>query len=537
MKTCQRILLCISSSVLLSFGWYERGSGLILLVGLIPLLFVEEDVASRKHKGVNRAVYLYASLTLLIWNILTTWWIKNASFAGLLAAVLVSTFYMALPVMLFSICKRIMGRIPGYAALIIFWLAFEYAYNHGEISWPWLTLGNGFLFSIRLIQWYEITGVFGGSMWILLVNILLYEVFRKYRKGISINNQLFSVTVTVCIILLPVTYSLIRYHTYEEKTDPREIVVVQPNIDPYMKFNDIPPLEQTRIQLLEAAKMVTPETDYVVCPETSIMDDIWIGQFAYVPDFRMVKTFVMQHPRIKYVVGIMCRKRYTASDRTPTSSPIGNTGYYFDTFNSAIQIDSTDFIPIYHKSKLVIGVEKMPYPQYFKILEPLTLQLGGTFRSEGTQQERTVFSAPGDNLKIAPVICYESVYGEFVGDYIKKGANYIFVITNDGWWGDTPGHRQHNALSSLRAIETRRSVARSANTGISCFIDQRGDVLRELTWWKRGALRASINLNRKMTFYVKYGDYIGRLSFYLAVLLLILLSFNRLGSVLKKRSS
>jgi apolipoprotein N-acyltransferase len=534
MKTSHRILLCLSSSLLLSFGWYEWGSGLVLLFGFMPLLFVTEDILEGGRGHTNSTVYLYTSLSLLIWNILTTWWIKNASLAGLLAAVLVSTFYMALPFMLYSIVRIKMGRTPGYAALIIFWLAFEFAYYHGEISWPWLTLGNGFLYDIKWIQWYEYTGVFGGSLWVLVVNILLFEIIRNYRKGVLLRQQKIQLIAVLILIVLPMIFSLIRYYTYKEIRDPREIVVVQPNIDPYMKFIDIPPPEQTRIQIDEAAKQITPETDYVVCPETSIMDDIWVGQFAYVPDLQMVKAFVMRHPRIKYVVGIMCHQRYTASERTPTSSPMGNSGYYYDSFNSAIQIDTSNYIPIYHKSKLVVGVEKMPYPQYFKILEPLTLRLGGTFRSEGTQKERAVFSAPGDSVKIAPVICYESVFGEFVGDYIKKGANYIFVITNDGWWGNTPGHRQHNALSSLRAIETRRSVARSANTGISCFINQRGDVIQELTWWKRGAIRGKLNLNRTMTFYVKHGDYIGRIAFYMAMPLLLLLIVFRFRRIQRK---
>jgi len=162
----------------------------------------------------------------------------------------------------------------------------------------------------------------------------------------------------------------------------------------------------------------------------------------------------------------------------------------------------------------------MPYPQYLKFLKKLTLRLGGTFRSLGIQEEREVFTSSEDSIRIAPVICYESVYGEYVGDYIKAGANYIFVITNDGWWGNTPGHRQHNALSTLRAIETRRSVARSANTGISCLIDQKGDIISRLPYWERGALIGEINANDRLTFYVQHGDFIGIISFYITLILL-----------------
>jgi len=517
MKFTTKFLLSVLSGFLLSLGWYEWGSGLFLFSGLIPLMFVEEYVPSGK-KGAEKQVFLFASLSFFVWNILATWWIKNASLAGLAAAVIVTAFYMSVPFWLYSITKRKWGRYIGYASLIIYWIAFEFAYNHGEISWPWLTLGNGFLFNTRLVQWYEYTGVFGGSLWILLMNILIFDGVRRMiiRKPVK---QLRWLTFSAfLLIVVPMAFSFIRYKTYEEEKNPREFVVVQPNIDAYIKFIDMPQIEQTKIQIAEAAKLTRESTDYVIAPETSISGRFWIDRLDHIPDLQMIREFQKPFPKLKYVVGIYCYERYNSyAEATKTARPMGNTGYYYDTHNSAIQLDSTPYIPIYHKSQLVTGVEKMPYKWLFKPLEKLTLQLGGIFRSHGIQEEREVFEAADDRVKAAPVICYESVFGEYVGDYIKKGANVIFVITNDGWWGDTPGHRQHNALSCLRAIETRRSIARSANTGISCFIDQKGDVLQKLTWWKRGAIRDQLNLNEKITFYVKHGDYLGRMMFILAI--------------------
>jgi len=164
----------------------------------------------------------------------------------------------------------------------------------------------------------------------------------------------------------------------------------------------------------------------------------------------------------------------------------------------------------------------MPYARYLKFLEPLTLKLGGTMRGWGTQEERTVFFSAKDSTGVAPVICFESVFGEFVTEYVRNGANLIFVITNDGWWGDTPGYHQHNAYSCIRAIETRRSVARSANTGISSLINQRGELLQELGWWKRGTVKGTLNANDRLTFYVKNGDYIGRSASFFSLLITLL---------------
>ena len=98
------------------------------------------------------------------------------------------------------------------------------------------------------------------------------------------------------------------------------------------------------------------------------------------------------------------------------------------------------------------------------------------------------------------------------------------IITNDAWWGDTPGYRQHLRYASLRAIETRRSIARCANTGISAIIDQRGNIIERTPWWEKSAIRGSINMNDEITYFVKTGDVPGRLCtavFSLLVLALI----------------
>ena len=161
----------------------------------------------------------------------------------------------------------------------------------------------------------------------------------------------------------------------------------------------------------------------------------------------------------------------------------------------------------------------MPFPKLLAPLESFALNLGGTFGSLGTEKE--AHNLIDNNLQIAPVICYESIYGEYVASYVQKGADFIFILTNDGWWADTPGYRQHLAYGRLRAIETRRSIARSANTGTSCYINQRGDVILPTEWWKNDAIVSSINTNQEITFYTKHGDFIGRISAAIAVLLLL----------------
>jgi apolipoprotein N-acyltransferase len=114
---------------------------------------------------------------------------------------------------------------------------------------------------------------------------------------------------------------------------------------------------------------------------------------------------------------------------------------------------------------------------------------------------------------------------------VQKGAELLFIITNDGWWKDTPGHKQHNSFASIRAIETRRSVARSANTGISSFINQRGEIIQQSAWWKVDTLKATLNKNRVKTIYVQWGDFFYRFLSMLAAVFILAIIVIRIRSL------
>ena len=229
------------------------------------------------------------------------------------------------------------------------------------------------------------------------------------------------------------------------------------------------------------------------------------------------------------VLGINGFERYTSQDASITArmeiiprlpSKTSDTLFY-DIYNTALQIDSSLQLPYYHKSKLVPGVERMPYPQFIKFLGDKAIALGGIEGSLGTQKERTVFYNK-DSVGIAPVICFESVFGEYVSDYVSNGAELIFIITNDGWWGNTSGYQQHCLYGKLRSIETRRSIARSANTGISCFINQHGDISQPTEWREDAVLNATLLANDDKTFYVEFGDYLARVALWISGFLILM---------------
>jgi apolipoprotein N-acyltransferase len=520
-------LLALLSALLLSIPFYTWGTGFLLMVAFVPLLFIEDEIAGRKSRRAKKdrkgKVIGYALISSMLFVALTSWWIWYATWTGPVAAIIVTGSYMTLVFVLFHHTRRRLGDRLGYPSLVFYWLAFEFLYLRAEINFPWTMLGNGFAKEVWTIQWYEWTGVLGGSLWALVMNILIFKLMKGWRSKPSFNANRSRLGWAIAVLIIPVIISLVRFISYEEKDDPYEMVVLQPNIDPYLKFNDLTQDQQNQYLLQVADSLVRPETDYVIGPETFINNRVWLSSIDRHPDILKLKDFMKDFPGTNMVIGASTYKLYTdPSEFTSTSKPYRMGENRYDYFNTAFQLDKTGEIPYYHKSMLVVGVEKMPHTQLLGFLEKLVVNLGGTMRGNGTQEFRETFASPQDGTLVAPVICWESIFGEYVTDYVSEaGAHFLFVITNDGWWKDTPGHKQHNTYARLRAIETRRSVARSANTGISSLIDQRGVELARIGWWERSGLRGTLNKNDKITFYVKHGDYLGRIAVLLTVILLL----------------
>ncbi len=500
------------SSVLLCAAWPDWGFSPLLFVAFIPLLLMQQTV-STDNRLRARHLYMYAFVAFLIWNVVCTWWVWISSAGGSVMAMVSNSLLMALTFLVFHKIKRFLPVRIGSFALIPVWVSFEFLHHYWDISWPWLTLGNGFADSPALIQWYEYTGTFGGSIWVLLINVLLFECWSNRNTWMrEWPKRLVWWSTTAVLLFIPIVISLVQYSRFDvtaNRTYGLNVVVVQPNIDPYVKFNsDF--RGQLEVMLKLAESKMDSTTDYVVMPETALVEDIWEHQLEFSTSVRMLRDFQKKYPRVKIVTGASTAKIYEEGDKlSATARKFKNMPGSFDSYNTALQIDSMPEVQIYHKSKLVPGVEKMPFPAILKPLENFAIDLGGTSGSLGMQDDREIFVAPKKGQgKIAPVICYESIYGDYVGDYVRLGADFIFIITNDGWWGNTPGYRQHLRYGRLRAIETRKSIARSANTGISCFINQRGDIEQATAWWVETAIKQRIYSTQGETFYTRYGDYL-----------------------------
>lgn len=529
-------LLSLLSGVLFFLSWPPYGIPFILFIAFVPLLLIEHEYSSRGATGKRTSLFGLSYLAFFIWNITTTYWVCNASLSGGVMAIFSNSFIMAAVVWLFHLVKvRLLAldfRLQtSNLVFAIFWLGYEFFHHSWDLTWPWLGLGNAFASAPSFIQWYEYTGTCGGALWVLAVNLMILSLIKNGSPLLAADKR--KVLKIGLVVFLPAIISLVMYYSHSEKENRVNIVVVQPNIDPYSeKFSGMNYEEQLEKMLALAAQKVDSTTEYLVFPETALTESIWENDLEMTASMVRLKTFLKPFPKLKIVVGAATWYLYEEGEKiSVTARKFTQQEGYYDAFNTGMQVDNSDSIQIYHKSKLVPGVERMPYPAVFGFLEKLTIDLGGTAGSLGIQEERSVFTSPlaplsqrrgeGGEVAIAPVICYESIFGEFVTGYVKKGATSIFIITNDGWWGNTSGFKQHLMYGGLRAIETRRSIARSANTGISCFINQRGDILQATEWWVPDVIKGSINQNTKETFYVRYGDLIWRVCFYVSIIMLL----------------
>jgi len=531
MKRSLRIVLSLVSGILLSLAWLGF-PGWILFVALLPLLFLDDFFVNEKENYRGVSFFGHALLAFFIWNLVTTWWIMHASPAGAATAIILNSFFMALIWWLGHTARRRFSKNLGYLALIVFYLSFEFLHYHWDIEWPWLTLGNGFANNVKMVQWYEYTGVFGGSLWVLTVNILIYKILKKLVKKESFRHFLIEWISLAFIMLLPLSLSFGMYFNYSEEKNPKEIVLVQPNVNPYSESYTVA-AEKKKLQKFIglARKEAGNNTDFIVGPETVFerYPEWEVSRIEYLQAYRELNNLIQGYPEAELMIGLSSSKIYGPGEK-PSETARSMNGTSYDVYNSALFINRAGESQLYHKSILVSGVEKVPYMKYLGFLKNLIIDLGGTSGNLGRQDEPTNFIA-SDGTEIAPAICYESIFGEYMTEFVRNGAGFIFIITNDGWWKDTPGYRQHLSFARLRAIETRRSVARAANTGISAFINQRGDILRQTDWWEDAVIKGTLNANNRITFYTQQGDYLARIASFLSVLLLLWLLTEKLRGI------
>ncbi len=515
----RNIFLALTSGLLLGQPWSVSALFLVIFIAWVPLLLLEEKVRHHKNPYV---IFNYAFVSFLLWNIIATWWLVRPQVVGAIFIIVANSLLQALVFGLASRIRVLLG-IPLLIPLVLIWMGYEHFHLNWDLAWPWLNLGNALATAPKLIQWYELTGVRGGTLWILLVNFAAFQIYDTYRK-----NGLASIApigaVTLLLILVPAVGSYLIFQNFDENGERVDFALIQPNLDPYTEKFDPQNYEQHVQAFFKTADaLVDDNTRYLFGPETLIVEQIDERDPTASKHYRNLLEFGKKYPKLNILLGVHSFEKLGHEDVPPGSRFNREENFYYEAFNTAL------FLPqgaaaepqFYHKTKLVPLFERMPFVQYLSFLGKYSLELGGYTGTYSNRQASSTFVVPEAAITILPILCYESIFGPYCSRNLPEQKGFICMITNDGWWKDTPGYRHHFNFSPVRAIENRRDFIRVANTGISALIDARGMVMARTPWWEKATLKGKVHLRSGQTFFARHGDFLGRISLVLAGFLVL----------------
>ncbi len=526
-----KYLLAILSGVLLGLAFPPTGlaGGLLAFVALVPLLVALEG-------GTRlREAFKIGWVAMFVLGLVSNYWVggwKSSGdvdpflmFGGVLLAI-VHPFFLVVPWLLYDSVRRRFGRTAALYSLPVFQAGFEYAHSFGDLAYPWLNLYNTQTYNLAYDQFIEFTGPYLLSMFIVLVNVEVFQLLRSRGLQATVAERrntpwpeghgYIHAAVLVLLIAVPYLYGMSGMQGHEDSRASLRVTIVQPNIDPWAKWytDEARTLDTNFEATITAIRANHDSTDLIVWPETAITFYITSPAKSY--ELGELYKFVaaMHHALL---TGFPDRATYIAGqDSIPKDAvPTGVSGVYYRSWNAAMMVyeDSSGHMhrSAYHKQKLVPLGEHIPFIQLFPFLGKWFqwgVGIGSWNYGEGYEPLDLPMPAQHDTLRITPTICYESIYPSFVRHFVDNGANMLAVITNDGWYGTSSGPFQHEQFAVLRAIENRRWVVRCANTGISTVIDDRGRYIQSLPLFVSGSITQRVPLIERKTLYVRWGDYI-----------------------------
>ncbi len=530
-----RLTLAVASGLMLAVSFPPSPMYSLAYVSLIPLLLLLETVEGTWRK------LRYSYLSFFVFHVLTLFWIGGfvvgkdiwMMIAGG-AVLLFHPLFYVLIVFLFIKVRNRLGLLAGLMFLPLAWVTFECSHSLSEFSFPWVTLGNSQAYDLPRLQIAEFTSTYGLSFLILCFNVIAYVVITNVavRKWSLRSHPALVALFTLFVIYFgPWVFGKIVMARYAAggETQTVNVGIVQPNIDPWEKWNTkgASPWASFDKQLTdyirETKALTQRPTDLVVWPETAIPFRILL------PRYELYWSWIRRNldsTGTPVLTGLPYTVIYDSLHVPVTASRDPLSNRYYDDFNSTtLLVPGEQVGEVYKKIVLVPFAERIPYAGTFKFLiEPLKWNVGIGMWGKGS--DTILFSLPLRNragTKFASLICYESVYPNFVREFVARGAQFLVIVTNDSWWGNTPGAYQHASYASLRAIENRRWIVRAANGGISGFVDPVGGFHNETKLYTRETFHGTIELRSELTFFARHGDVFAGVCAVSATLLFLLI--------------
>ena len=530
-KERKRILfLSLLSGLMLGLSFPPVPIPYLMFGALIPYFIV---INSKKTLGeINRFTYAFA----FVFTIVSIYWVGSWTSEAdpfLMISGGMLMFYNPLmfliPSTLFYFSKKKFGNKIPFLLFPFFWVSYEYFYSVFELRFPWLTLGTGQAYFKSFIQIADIVGAYGLSIIIIFINIFLFFFYINFKES---RKKYYYLLVAILLIIIPVIYGQLKINSFHISDEKIKVGVVQPDFNPNKKWEAGNLDEQINNYFELSEKAIKENAEIVLWPETAL--PVYLLSGGYSKEVERIRNFVDSN-NIFLLTGMPDATFYfDTTNVPPEAKPLRNGELFYTSYNSILLFSpNQNTIQKYGKIKLVPFGEKAPFIDILPFISDW-IKWNVGISSWNVGKEQTVFELENKkvNIKVGGVICIESVYPEFTAKFVENGAQILFVVTNDSWYGNSSGPYQHKEISVLRAVENGRAVVRAANGGISCFIDPLGFTLSETEMFTKTFLTNDVEIKSELTFYTKHPYIIPYLSLFVSIVVLLLFIQSKISDKL-----
>jgi len=492
------ILLSLLSGILLILSFPNFDLEFLAWFALVPLLHAIDGKTLSRSFRLGFLTGIISFFGILYWIIVAAHTYGNIPLTLSVFILLLLVGYLSLFIGAFTFLARLIQVRSGlqtYLFTPLLWVALEYLRSFLLTGFPWANLGYSQYLNLPFIQMAEITGAYGPSFVILLVNATLFQILhQRPKKAFPIREAI----LTVLILLAFLIYGYVKMGMVDREMTGNpslRVGLVQGNIDQSIKWNESFQRETLKIYEKLSFRVAEQKPDLILWPETATP--------FFFQDAKEYQPFVLDIPKKTNAFLLFGTPSYKIQK--------GEVNHY----NSAYLVSpSGELVGKYEKIHLV------PFGEYVPLQDLLSF-IGswgegiGDFKSG---KEIVNFSLPQGQFGV--LICFEIIFPDLSRRFVKKGANFLVTITNDAWFGKTSAPYQHFSMAIFRAVENRVFVARAANTGITGLIDPKGKILKQGGIFTEEAINGTIRLSNQKTFYTLYGDIFAWICSVLSILLL-----------------
>ncbi|MEM1000678.1 MAG: apolipoprotein N-acyltransferase [Bacteroidota bacterium] len=509
----------------------------------------------RRTISGNAQLFRYTYSIFFLWNLAGSYWLLVAAVrapelddtlvlgAAALLALLLAPALMSLPCQLYSRIRHVLTPVVAAGSFIVFWLTFEYLQFNWELSFSWLTLGHSLAYYPAWIQYAEFTGVLGVSFHILVANLLFYRTYRfwDHRKRMPWGR----LAIALVWMALPFAVGPLLLNESRPVLQPEarlNVRLVQPSLDPHGEEKLMTAEDKMSLFSELAQSDSLADVDLVILPEKALPRPLARSNAGRDRLLQPLWALVDSH-QLDLLTGLESYAGYPTQDSAPAGATpgfaMGDSGRqaaWIATWNSAFLLRRDRALDMYDKGRLAPLVERIPYLEWFGIFNQF---FPGWWSGMGNyaKQDSLVLPETSAGFRLGVLLSYESAFGAYARRSTQAGGQAIIIITNNEWWSGTAGYEQHEWYATLRAIENRRSVLRSANLGGSRFVNARGESQELPNSEAAQVADFTIELHSGTTFYAEHGDWIGRMAGWLTLLVIVIsLYLNFTPRKRKKRS-